>query len=68
MTKEQIEQRRADLFAQLQQAQQARDAQQRLADTLNGAVQDCDHWLAELAKTDQKAPKPELVKGAGRSQ
>lgn len=53
MTKAQIEKRKAELAVQFQTAIVNRDQNQRLVDALSGAVQDCDFWLAELAKSDQ---------------
>ncbi len=52
MTKEFIEQRRAALAVDMENVRLERDKQQRFYDTLNGAIQDCDHWLAEIAKAE----------------
>ena len=47
MTKEQIEARLAELNKELQQLTAN-------ANAINGAIQDCEFWLAQLDKAEQK--------------
>jgi len=47
MTKEKIEERKAQLQAEIEQAV-------RTIQALHGAIQDCDHWLAQLEKEHEE--------------
>jgi hypothetical protein len=55
MTKEQIEQRKAELLATREQLQANLNA-------VAGAIQDCDYWLAQLAAEEVKALEPKAEK------
>ena len=53
LTKESIETKRAEYSNQKQQAQLDRDNAQLRIVMFDGAIQDCDYWLAQLEKTSE---------------
>jgi hypothetical protein len=59
LTREQLEQRKADLAATLEQMKAALGQLEASIHANEGAIQDCDYWIAQLDAPAPLGPAPE---------
>ncbi len=62
LTREVLLQRRADIVARIAEETRKRDELNLLIPTLDGARQDCDHWLGVLDAEEKLAAEPKQLR------